>query len=84
MYWESIYCTSIDPALVSSMLSLCKREKSNGIALFKNELGSGASFASRRLLGSILGTELVVCKRNEANLNCLHRHSSTYCENAKV
>ena len=44
----------------------------NLIALFKNELGSGASFAPRRLLGSVLGTELVVCKRNEANLNCLH------------
>ena len=49
------------------------------IALFKNELGSGASFAPRRLLGSVLGTELVVCQRNEANLNCLHRYSSTYC-----
>jgi len=49
------------------------------IALFKNELGSGASFAPRRLLGSLLGTELVVCKRNEANLNCLHRYSATNC-----
>ena len=47
--------------------------------LFKNELGSGASFSPRRLLGSLLGTELVVCKRNEANLNCLHRYSATYC-----
>ena len=38
------------------------------IALFKNELGSGASFAPQRLLGLLLGTELVVCKRSEFEL----------------
>ena len=38
------------------------------IALFKNELGSGASFASRSLLGSLLGTEFS-CYR-KANSRC--------------
>ena len=33
------------------------------IALFKNELWSGASFAPRSLLGSLLGTEFSCCRK---------------------
>ena len=41
------------------------------IALFKNELWSGASFAPRSLLGSLLGTEFSCCRKTNSGCETL-------------